>query len=184
MNICKNGEINIRILRRSDSYLLQKWLSNPQVLEYYEGRDHCFNEQMIQNKFYVPNPQKTRCIIEYFKEPIGYLQFYPLAEDEYVEYGYKALSNNMYGVDMFLGETQYWNKGIGTDTMKEIVKYLICKKGAQKILLDPQCRNTRAIACYKKSGFKKTQLLPDCEMHEGKKEDCWLMEYDAMQCLQ
>lgn len=35
----KNAELTIRSLRKEDANHLSKWLSNPSVLEYYEGRD-------------------------------------------------------------------------------------------------------------------------------------------------
>lgn len=179
MIICKNEKITIRELEKQDAKLLLKWLSDPQVLEYYEGRDYSFDAQMVNDKFYTLNLSKTRCIIEYCDRPIGYLQFYPLDEEDCVEYGYEISSEVFYGTDQFIGETQYWNKGIGTHLMKEIIAYLILEKNAQKIVIDPHCRNVRAIACYEKSGFKKIRMLPQNEMHEGKLEDCWVMECSA-----
>ena len=177
MIICKNEKIAIRELEEQDAELLLKWLSDPQVLEYYEGRDHRFDEKMVTDKFYALNFRKTRCIIEYCDIAIGYLQFYPLDEGDCVEYGYEIANKIFYGIDLFIGETQYWNKGIGTELMKKIIAYLMLEKDAQKIVIDPHCRNVRAIACYEKSGFKKIRRLLKNEMHEGQLEDCWLMEY-------
>ncbi|WP_309138169.1 GNAT family N-acetyltransferase [Priestia megaterium] len=51
------------------------------------------------------------------------------------------------------------------------------KKHSEKIVLDPQAWNQRAIACYEKCGFKKVKYLPKHEYHEGELRDCWLMEY-------
>jgi aminoglycoside 6'-N-acetyltransferase len=42
--------------------------------------------------------------------------------------------------------------------------------------MDPQTRNTRAIKCYKKCGFKKIKILPKRELHEGEYQDCLLIE--------
>ena len=36
--------------------------------------------------------------------------------------------------------------------------------------------NVRAIRAYQKSGFRIIEDLPEHEIHEGKKEDCYLME--------
>ncbi len=43
--------------------------------------------------------------------------------------------------------------------------------------MDPQLRNTRAMKCYEKCGFKKIKILPKHELHEGVHQDCWLIEY-------
>lgn len=33
-----------------------------------------------------------------------------------------------YGVDLFIGEPNYWNKGIGTEVMKKVIGYLVSDK--------------------------------------------------------
>ncbi|MBM7583941.1 hypothetical protein JOC86_000478 [Bacillus pakistanensis] len=40
----QNGNLMIRKLEKKDKYLLVKWLSNPSVLEFYEGRDNPFRK--------------------------------------------------------------------------------------------------------------------------------------------
>ena len=44
----------------------------------------------------------------------------------------------IYGMDQFIGETSYWNKGIGTKLVSSVAKYLIREKGADRIVMDPQ----------------------------------------------
>ncbi len=174
MIICKKYNIALRKLDDRDDVLLLKWLTSPEVLEYYEGRDSNFDLKAIHKKFYNDDTGVTRCIIDYCRDAIGYLQFYHYDE---LEYGMAASDEVIYGTDQFIGEPKLWNKGIGANLMKMVVEYLIKEKGANRIILDPQCRNVRAIACYEKCGFKKTRFLPESELHEGKLEDCWLMEY-------
>lgn len=74
-------------------------------------------------------------------------------------------------------ETDYWNKGIGTLLVKAMVEYLVDKQQADKVIMDPQTRNVRALRCYEKCGFKKIRILPNHEYHEGEYLDCWLIEY-------
>ncbi|WP_376711556.1 GNAT family N-acetyltransferase [Alicyclobacillus acidiphilus] len=49
-----------------------------------------------------------------------------------------------------------------------------CK--ADRVVMDPRVENTRAIHVYEKCGFRQVKLLPQRELHEGKRHDCWLME--------
>lgn len=51
-------------------------------------------------------------------------------------------------------------------------------KEAQYVMVDPQCRNIRAIHCYEKCGFKKSKIVEEHELHEGKLESCCLMIYE------
>ena len=179
MIFCKSDKLTVRNLEREDKYLLVKWLSDNEVLKYYEGRNNPHDEELVEEGFYNEDINETRCIIEYSQIPIGYIQFYPLDEEGREEYGYKNFQGNIFGTDQFIGETKYWGQGIGKELMKLMIQFLVAEKGADKIALDPQAWNERAIKCYEKSGFNKVKLMPKHELHEGEFKDCWLMEHDA-----
>ncbi|OQA79909.1 MAG: Bifunctional AAC [bacterium ADurb.Bin243] len=87
------------------------------------------------------------------------------------------MQETIYGMDQFIGEPDHWNRGIGTLLVTSVVQYLAIKCGADRIVMDPQCRNARAIACYEKCGFKKVRILPRHEMHECEMRDCQLVEW-------
>ena len=93
---------------------------------------------------------------------------------------YEGFTGNIYGMDQFIGEVEYWNQGIGSLLIKEMVHFLITNKEAGKIIMDPQTWNTRALRVYEKNGFEKKKLLEKHEWHEGELRDCWLVEYDVV----
>jgi aminoglycoside 6'-N-acetyltransferase len=175
--IFEEGCIKVRELGASDAGLLAKWLSNPTVLEFYEGRDNPFDLDKVNEVFYAQEDDEVKCIIEYDEKEIGYIQFYPLDDETKREYGYPVENENIYGMDQFIGEADYWNKGIGTLLVTSMIKYLTGDRQADRVVMDPQTRNARAIRCYEKCGFRKVRLLPQNELHEGKYQDCWLIEY-------
>ena len=84
-------------------------------------------------------------------------------------------------MDQFIGEIEYWNRGIGQKLVTSMVNYLIKHERADKVVMDPQAWNARALACYAKCGFRKVKLMKEHEQHEGKYRDCWLIEYSAKQ---
>jgi len=43
---------------------------------------------------------------------IGYIQFYLINDEELDTYDYKDYQGKIYGMDQFIGETEYWNQGI------------------------------------------------------------------------
>ena len=137
------------------------------VLEFYEGRDNPFDLEKGNDVFYISE--------EYDGKKIGYIQFYQLDNKTKKEYGY--FTENVYGTDQFIGEIEYWNKGIGTLLVKSMIKFIIEDKNADRIVMDPQIRNLRAIKCYEKCGFNKVKLLPNSELNVGKYQDCWFIEY-------
>lgn len=177
MILFQNEKLTVRKLELHDKQSLLRWLTDPSVLQFYEGRDQSFSLEMVEKKFYNRESGVERCLIEYDKKAIGYIQYYKVTDEELDLYGYFDKEQIIYGMDQFIGEVDYWNKGIGTKLVSSMVKYLINEMHATKIVMDPQIQNNRAIACYEKCGFKKIKLLPKNELHEGEFRDCWLIEY-------
>jgi len=177
MNVFRKNDITVRQLNRDDERHLVRWLSDPAVLQYYEGRDRPHDAQMVREHFYDEQDETIRCMVEYRERPIGYIQYYVLEEDERHEYGYDDVDEIIYGTDQFIGEPDYWNKGIGSLLVQSMVAFLVEQKKAQRVVMDPQAWNARAIHCYEKCGFLKVKLLKAREWHEGEMRDCWLMEY-------
>lgn len=179
MNVWGGQDLTVRTLEQPDAQLLAKWLSDPLVLEYYEGRDRPHDMNLVQEHFYQNTDGVNRCIIQYNGQGIGYLQYYLIDEEDRREYGYTDLEGRIFGMDQFIGETGYWNKGIGTKLINAMTTYLAAEEQASKIIMDPQAWNERALRVYDKCGFKKIRLLEQHEWHEGEYRDCWLIEYDC-----
>ncbi|GKV54959.1 hypothetical protein NCCP2222_09060 [Sporosarcina sp. NCCP-2222] len=178
MVIAEREKISIRELIEEDKYIMTKWLSDPAVLQFYEGRDRPADLEQVEEDFFGEPDEETRCLILYDDAPIGYLQFYPIEEDERELYGYEA-DEVIFGMDQFIGEPDFWNRGIGTQLVQIVVDYLINELHVNRVVMDPQTWNERALRCYEKCGFRKVKLLPKREWHEGEFRDCWLIEYTA-----
>ncbi|MDR7071664.1 hypothetical protein J2X07_000639 [Fictibacillus barbaricus] len=70
----RNGDLQVRKLEERDKNLLVQWLSNPAVLEFYEGRDNPFDLDKVNEKFYESEKDTVRCIVEYREDTFGYIQ--------------------------------------------------------------------------------------------------------------
>ena len=68
-----------------DFAVLARWLADDRVLRWYHGRDQRRSLEQIHD-MYAPRVRNddpvTPCIIELEGEPLGYLQFYPIADRE------------------------------------------------------------------------------------------------------
>lgn len=159
--ILKNelNELLIRLMNDNDFEVMAKWLNDQSVLEFYEEPPS--NIDMVIKK-YGPRVEGKHyvipCIVEYKNEPVCYIQYYELQEDELKRYGYSA-NKNIYGIDQFIGETQLWGKGIGTTMILMMLNYLSKNKGASSVVLEVNKNNSRAISSYKKCGFRKIKEL-------------------------
>ena len=156
-----NSELNeliIRRMTRQDFPLMVRWLNDPAVLEFFEEPPTDI-DRVIQK--YGPrvdgNHYVTPWIIEYRNVPIGYIQHYQIQKHQLITYGYDE-NEKIYGIDQFIGETDYWGKGIGTKAIELMLNYL-CKRGAEKVVLEVKNNNGRAISSYKKCGFQRIKEL-------------------------
>ncbi|ETT63501.1 N-acetyltransferase GCN5 [Paenibacillus sp. FSL R7-277] len=178
MILFQNGDLSVRRLEQEDAPLLVRWLSDPAVLEYYEGRDCPHDLERVQTNFYESEEEGLyRGIVQFMGQDIGYIQFYPVGREELTEYGYADYTGKVYGMDQFIGEPQLWSQGIGSLLVGGMVKHLLEAEQADLIVMDPQCWNHRALRVYEKIGFVRSKLLPEHELHEGEWRDCWLLTY-------
>ena len=170
-------QISIRDMTEEDLSLLLKWLTDDDVLMYYDGRDVHYDEESLRENYWDPLPPDSyRMICEYGGKPIGYIQIFYADEEIREEYMYENGARKAYAVDMFIGLPEYWNRGIGTAVMETLCRWLRDSLRAQAVILDPRENNPRAIHMYHKAGFKKIGELPGHEIHEGEVCDCILME--------
>ncbi|MEQ7052780.1 GNAT family N-acetyltransferase [Paenibacillaceae sp. P-4] len=177
--LASDGQVSIRKMSYADEdfVLLYKWLNDKKILSFIEGPRTRFTWEQIIGK-YGPRARGehyvTPCIIEFNNASIGYLQFYPLQQDEIHEYGAK-LDQPQFGLDIFIGETDFWDKGIGTLALKLIIRYLFTEREVEDIYIDPQIVNVRAIKSYEKCGFNKIKVLHERELFDGEYKDTQLM---------
>ncbi|MCZ8512797.1 GNAT family N-acetyltransferase [Paenibacillus filicis] len=161
------GDIGIRRMEYSpnDISLLEKWLNDEVVQDYYEGRSKTYTREQIVAKFgprLLGNDPVIPCLILYHGVAIGYIQYYQLLSQEQEDYSVDP-GKLAYGIDLFIGEPSYWNKRIGSKALKRLLAYLFEEIRADIVCVDPQTWNERAIRCYLKCGFKKTKVLEQRE---------------------
>lgn len=159
----QNEGLSIRYMTEQDFPLMAKWLSDKRVLTYYGDPNQPFDLEKISKK-YLPRVNGeipiVPCIIEYNDMEIGFIQYYKITEQQLIDYGYNDHPLTL-GIDQFIGEINFWNKGIGTVLVQSILQYLFKVKNAKRVILDPDISNRRAIRCYEKCGFKRVKELPN-----------------------
>ena len=74
-------------------------------------------------------------------------------------------------VGLFIGEEKYRNKGYGAEALKLACKYAFDKLNLHSLHLNVFAFNERAIACYKKVGFREAGRLREAYFCNGKYHD-------------
>lgn len=165
--------------RPGDYDLLLRWLTTPEVLEWYEGRDRDFDLADIIDH-YGPGGALERegtepMIVELDGRPVGYVQIYELTEHA-AEFGLDD-SRGTWSLDLFVGEPELHGSGLGRRILRSVADYLLHDRGARDVVIMPYPENERAVRSYTAAGFVAEAIVPDHEMHEGVMRDGLRMVY-------
>ena len=165
--------------RPGDYDLLLRWLTTPEVLEWYEGRDRDFDLADIIDE-YGPGGELERegtepMIVELDGRPVGYVQIYELTEHA-AEFGLDD-GRGTWSLDLFVGEPELHGAGLGRRILRSVVEYLLHDRGARDVVIMPYPENERAVRSYTAAGFVAEAIVPDHEMHEGVMRDGLRMVY-------
>lgn len=147
--------VTIRLLKddESDYKLLTKWYQQKEIYTHFEQKVLTYEE--IVNK-YKPrtktNAKVPVFMIEYDNAPVGIIQYQQIDEENQKLYSIK--NTNAYEIDIFIGELNLHNKGIGRNAIDLICDYLKNKKEAKLLVMCPLKDNISAIKCYEKCEFE------------------------------
>ncbi|MES1239578.1 MAG: GNAT family protein, partial [Chloroflexota bacterium] len=79
-------------------------------------------------------------------------------------------------IDIFVS-TRFQDRGLGTDALRTLVRYLIDVRGHHRLTIDPAASNARAIRSYEKVGFKPVGIMRRYERgKDGTYHDGLLMD--------
>ena len=76
------------------------------------------------------------------------------------------------GIDISL-RTGWQNRGLGSDALRTLARHLFEERGHHRITIDPATSNERAIATYRRVGFRPVGIMrryergPDGTFHDG-----------------
>ena len=182
-----DGSLRVRHLSNTvaDVAQLHAWLNDPAVLEWYEGRDRPHDLAEILRKYgpggVLELDEVIPAIIELDGEPVGYVQYYELDDDESIaEFELNASGDHRVGdgdgvdawsLDLFIGEPALFGRGIGRTVVRASAEFLIDVWGATDVLIMPYVDNARAVAAYRAAGFGHDYVVRLHEEHEGVMRD-------------
>lgn len=136
-----------------DYKLLEKWYKEEAIYSHFEQR--ILNYEEIVNKYYprtLVDAKVPVFMIEYDSNPVGIIQYQIINEEN--KKLYNLDNNNSYEMDIFIGELNLHNKGIGRNSVKLLANYLFKDKNADLVVMCPLKEKENAIRCYEKVGFK------------------------------
>ena len=141
-----------RLMTPEDFPQMLDWLLKEHVKKWWDDSEDTLEKVALH---YGAEDEAVRFVLIEIKEnlekPIGYFQYY-------LDY---FASDGLIGIDQFIGEENYLNKGVGTNTIKMFVEMIVRQHKPKAIIIDPSPENKRAIRCYEKVGFKHYENKKD-----------------------
>lgn len=139
-----NGKkVTLRSIVMTDAPRFVKWLSDPQVNKFTSRRKVSLKEERKWIKGLDKDRlEKVFAIDTKDGVHIGSVGIYLDKQDKGAKYG------------ILIGDKHHWDKGLGTEATKLILDYGFKKLQVHRIQLAVYSYNKRAIAVYKKLGFR------------------------------
>ncbi len=148
-------EISFRPIEPREVENLVRWQRDPEVARWYWDAADLDDDELTRKwtkRANNPDTKTDRYIIEVDDHDIGEIQVAKL--DDYPEFAVETAIPNAAGVDIFIGEPAWRDRGVGSRAVRQFVDEIVFSRpGIQTCIIDPEPENARAIRSYKKAGF-------------------------------
>lgn len=150
--------ITFRLFTEEDIEKVVSWIFEPHVFQVWDSAQGVSRSELI-NK-YKKRVQFERESIEMYiininGIDVGYIQTYYI--DNQNDFGFTT--EICKGIDLFIGDKAYINKGWGTKVLSKFIKsHVFFQSNVQYACIDPELYNERAIRAYEKVGFEITRI--------------------------
>ena len=140
---------------------LRSLFSLPAVAEAWPGDNFSRLDDRLEEEADV-----VGLVVEHDGQVIGFLQYYEETDPNY----------RSAGIDVVL-HPDWCNQGLGTDAVRTLARHLFEDRGHHRLVIDPRLSNGRAIASYRKVGFRDVGVMRRYELgNDGVWHDGLLMD--------
>ena len=159
-------DVRLRPVTEADVPDLLRWLSDPEVMQFYG--DPPASEEECRQHYLEPDANPCwRFVVEWRGRGVGEVQYYHRYPGE--EYEWDA------GVDIFIGEPDARGRGVGLEAVRTMLRYLFEEKRVHRVTIDPEVANARAIHVYERAGFRLDGVLRHNAFEHGQYVDTHFM---------
>jgi aminoglycoside 6'-N-acetyltransferase len=140
--LLRGAEVVLRPVTRDDLDDLARIRSTPEVHRWWgdvDGGDWAA---------WLADEGHRSWVVELDGATVGLAQWYEETEPEY----------RHAGLDLFL-HPEVHGRGLGRDTVRTVVRWLVDERRHHRVIIDPDARNTPAIRCYRAVGFRPVGVL-------------------------
>jgi aminoglycoside 6'-N-acetyltransferase len=140
-----------RDMTADDLPMIKRWLGAAHVREWWGDPA----EQYALVSGDLDEPAMDQYIVSSDGRAFAYLQCYDLSA---WDSGFGEQPKGTRGIDQFIGEADMVERGHGSAMIRAFVDERL-KRGAPRIVTDPDPRNLRALRAYEKAGFMRVGMV-------------------------
>lgn len=156
----RGNQVTLRRVTAGDVPALAAFFAIPEVAEWWPGE----NQERLRAS--LEDDDGVGLVIELDGAMIGYIQYYEETDPDY----------RHATIDITL-RPDFCNRGLGTDALRTLCRHLFDDLGHHRITIDPSLSNARAIASYRKVGFRDVGVMRRYERaNDGNWRDSLLMD--------
>ncbi|WP_298985153.1 GNAT family N-acetyltransferase [uncultured Roseibium sp.] len=165
--------VSFRPVTMEDLSLLSEWMARPHWREWWGDP----TEELGYIKEMLTGQDTTRpYFFQVDGKETGYIQVWFIKDQKNTEWvedypWLELLPEEAVGVDLSIASAADLSKGIGTRVLSAFVEKLR-GEGYERIIIDPDPANLRAVKAYRKAGFREIEDLL------GRTDDSLLMEHN------
>ena len=153
--------VSLRPMTAADLPWLEWLFAVPEVAEAWPGDNMRSMREMVEGA-----DPTAGFVVACDGEDIGFIQYYEEADPDY----------SHAGIDIVLHPDRC-DRGLGTDALRTLARHLFDERGHHRIMIDPHVGNARAIASYRKVGFRDVGVMRRYERaNDGVWRDALLMD--------
>jgi aminoglycoside 6'-N-acetyltransferase len=142
----RGGRVVLRQVREGDEAALLEIFSDPTVSRWWGDPRDALADAMENDD------ENTHYLIELEGEAIGMIQSYEESDAMY----------RHAGIDISIRHA-WQGKGLGTEAIKVLARYLIDQRGHHRLTIDPAAHNANAIKAYERVGFRPVGVMREYE---------------------
>ena len=154
-------QVTLRPVTTQDVGWLTDLFAIPEVAEAWPGDNVSELHALIEGTDDV-----VAMAVELEGRLIGFIEYYEEADPNY----------RHAGIDVAM-HPDWCNRGLGTDAVRTLARHLFEHLGHHRVIIDPRVTNARAIASYRKVGFRDVGVMRRYERgNDGLWHDSLLMD--------
>jgi aminoglycoside 6'-N-acetyltransferase len=146
--VLRGDRVVLRPLTEADLPRIAAIISNPEVEQWWTYHD----EARLRRELFE-DPEVVPFAVVRDGEIVGVVEYYEETDPDY----------RSAGIDIALDPECCVGQGLGPDALKTLIRYLFGQRGHHRVIIDPAVANERAIAAYKKVGFKPVGVMRQYE---------------------